>query len=105
MVDKLDLFQLQEISVRNQRVEAGKFRKTNILVEAMHRGFMKMVEFIFSEGYTNIRAILKKNNNLEIENEVASFNVSFFITHMTPTSSSSRSSTTTSSTLCSSPTS
>lgn len=48
----------------------------------MHRGFMKMVEFIFSEGYTNIRAILKKNNNLEIENEVASFNVSFFITHM-----------------------
>jgi len=40
------------------------------------------VDFIFSEGFSNVRSALKLNNPLEIENEVAAFNVSFFKTNM-----------------------
>ena len=55
---------------------------TNVLVEAMHCGFENMIDYIFSEGFSNIRAILKVNNNLEIDNEVALFNTSYFLTHI-----------------------
>ena len=48
----------------------------------MHRGFDKIVDFIFSEGFSNVRSAMKLNNPLEIENEVAAFNVSFFKTNM-----------------------
>ena len=78
----LDLFLFREITVKNRKIDAGKARKTNILVEAMHRGFDKIVDFIFSEGFSNVRSAMKLNNPLEIENEVAVFNISFFKTNM-----------------------
>jgi hypothetical protein len=48
----------------------------------MHRGFEKIIDFIFSEGFSNVRSCLKSNNKLEIENEVSAFNISFFQTHL-----------------------
>jgi hypothetical protein len=59
-----------------------KIRSTNFLAEAMHKGYEKVIDHIKDEGFSNIRACLKKNNNLEIDNEVALFNVSFFLTHI-----------------------
>lgn len=79
------MFLFREITVKNRKIEGGKGRKTNVLVEAMHRGFDKMVDFIFSEGFSNVRSAMKLNNPLEIENEVAQFNISFFKTNMTAT--------------------
>jgi hypothetical protein len=82
LMQDLDLFLFREITVKNKRVEGGKPRRSNILVEAMHRGFDKIVDFIFSEGFSNVRSAMKLNNPLEIENEVAVFNISFFKTNM-----------------------
>lgn len=78
----LDLFLYKEIQVRNKNIENGKPRKTNVLIEAMHCGFEQMIDYIFSESFSNIRAIVKRNNQLEIENEVALFNISYFLTHI-----------------------
>ena len=82
LMQDLDLFLFREITVKNRKIEGGKARRTNILVEAMHRGFDKIVDFIFSEGFSNVRSAMKLNNPLEIENEVAAFNISFFKTNM-----------------------
>ena len=80
LIRDLDLFLFKDITVSNKGVDNGKPRQTNVLIEAMHRGFVTVVDYIFREGFTNIRAILKKNNQLEIENEVAQLNVSYFVT-------------------------
>lgn len=53
-------------------------RKANVLVEALSRGSTKVFDYILSEGFSNIRAALKRNNQLEIENEVSQFNVQFY---------------------------
>ena len=82
LMQDLDLFLFREITVKNRKIEGGKARRTNVLVEAMHRGFDKIVDFIFSEGFSNVRCAIKLNNPLEIENEVAVFNISFFKTNM-----------------------
>ena len=82
LMQDLDLFLFREITVKNPKIDGGKPRRTNILVEAMHRGFDKIVDFIFSEGFSNVRSAMKLNNPLEIENEVAVFNISFFKTNM-----------------------
>jgi hypothetical protein len=82
LMQDLDLFLFREITVKNRLIEGGKARKTNVLAEALHRGFDKAVDFIFSEGFSNVRSALKLNNPLEIENQVAVFNISFFKTHL-----------------------
>lgn len=80
LVQDLDLFLFKEITVKNRAIEQGKPRSTNVLLEMLHRGFSTVTDYIFTEGYSNVRAVLKKKNSLELENEVAQFNVSFFIT-------------------------
>lgn len=70
---------MREFTVKQSPGGKGvKTRKTNILVEALNRGLNEVSEYIWGEGLSNIRAALKKNNQLEIENEVSQFNVSFF---------------------------
>ena len=82
LMQELDLFLFREIKVKNPIVDGGKERRTNILEEAMHRGFSSMIDYIFNEGFSNVRAVLRKKNSLEIENEITHLTVSFFITHM-----------------------
>jgi hypothetical protein len=53
-----------------------------MFLEALHKGYEKVVDNLLAEGFSNIRACLKMNNHLEIDNEVALFNVSFFVSHM-----------------------
>ena len=57
-------------------------QKTNIMIEAMNQGYEKVVDYIIGEGFSNIRACFKKNNHLEIDNEVPLFNVEFFLVHL-----------------------
>ena len=45
--------------------------KSNSLIEVFKRGFENTIEYIFYDGFVNIRAILKKNNKYETLNEVA----------------------------------
>ena len=40
--------------------------KSNSLIEVFKRGFENTIEYIFYDGFVNIRAILKKNSNQEI---------------------------------------
>lgn len=83
LVQDLDLFLFRKITVRNKHIEGGRPRETNVLIEAFHRGFDSIIDYVFSEGYSNIRAVLKKSNPLEIENQVPPFDTSFFLTHLT----------------------
>jgi hypothetical protein len=39
------------------------------------------MDYAFNDGFINIRAVMKKNNVYEIENDVAQFNVNFFKYH------------------------
>jgi hypothetical protein len=78
LIQDLDLFLFREIKVRNGR----ETRKSNIFLESLHRGFEKVVDHLLAEGFSNIRSSLKLNNHLEIDNEVALFDVSFFIAQM-----------------------
>ena len=68
--------------VKNSKIENGKPRPSNILLESMHRGFEPIIDYLFNEGFSNIRAILKKKNHLEIEPEDSEFEISFFLVHM-----------------------
>lgn len=63
ILEDLDLFAFTPITVNK--------KLTNVLKEALNHGFEKMVEYIFAEGFTNIRALLKVNNCFEFENEVS----------------------------------
>lgn len=47
----------------------------------MTRGLEDVVEYLFDEDHINLRAILKKNNMFEIDNEIAQYDVSFFNDH------------------------
>ena len=70
ILDELDLFAFSEIQVKGF--------KTNALVEGLSRGFESIIDYGLRDGYVNIRAILKKNNIFEIENDISQFNITYF---------------------------
>jgi hypothetical protein len=59
----------------------GSSYKSNALIESLSIGLTKVMDYAFNDGFINIRAVMKKNNVYEIENDVAQFNVSFFKNH------------------------
>lgn len=63
LLEELDLFAFNEIYMGEE--------KSNSLIEVFKRGFENTIEYIFYDGFVNIRAILKKNNKYETLNEVA----------------------------------
>jgi hypothetical protein len=77
LLDKLDELDLFAFTPYEQ--EDGT--STNILIEALKVGLTGVLDYAFNDGFINIRAVLKRNNVFEIENEVALFNVGFFSEH------------------------
>jgi hypothetical protein len=68
----IDILEILDLSLlREFVINSAANRKSNVLVEALNRNFKIMYEHILTEGYSNVRAVLKRNNRLEIENEVA----------------------------------
>jgi hypothetical protein len=45
-------------------------------------GLTSVLDYAYNDGFINIRAVLKKNNVFEIENEVAQLNLEFFKYHL-----------------------
>jgi hypothetical protein len=51
------------------------------LIEALGKGFVKMIDYSFNEGFINVRSILRKANKFEINNELAQIHVDYFKNH------------------------
>lgn len=75
LLENLDLFAYSEILVKG--------RKTNALIEALSKGFIKMIEYSMDEGFINLRSILRKVNRFEIHNELTQIHVEYFKNHET----------------------
>jgi len=65
VLEELDLFAFRTITVKK--------KGTNALLQALKRGFMKMVNYCFSKetGFVNLRSIIRLNNKYEVQNDIA----------------------------------
>jgi hypothetical protein len=75
ILDELDLHAFSEIHYQDKS-------KSNALIESLKVGLTRVLDYAYNDGFINIRAVLKKNNVFEIENEVAQLNLEFFKYHL-----------------------
>lgn len=75
LLDELDLHAFTEY-------HSPANTKTNALIDSLNAGLTGILDYAYNDGFINIRAVLKKNNVLEIENEIAQLNLTFFKSHL-----------------------
>ncbi len=75
LLDELDLHAFTEYHSPDNK-------KTNALIDSLNAGLIGILDYAYNDGFINIRAVLKKNNVLEIENEIAQLNLTFFKSHL-----------------------
>jgi hypothetical protein len=63
IIDEIDLFAFREYE--------DKGRKTNIFQETLLLGIDPILDNMVQEGVYNLRAMLRKNNQFEIENDIS----------------------------------
>lgn len=63
LLEDLDLFAFTDITVNGVT--------SNAMIEAFNRGWKNMMQYIFDDGFINIRSILKMNNKFEYEEEIS----------------------------------
>jgi hypothetical protein len=63
LIDELDLFAFCDIVVDG--------RRTNALVESLSLGLLSLIDYCFSDGYINVRSVLRKINKYEISHELS----------------------------------
>lgn len=75
LLDELDLHAFSEIQTPEKT-------KSNALIESLSIGLNNVLDYAYNDGFINIRAVIKRNNVFEIENEVAQLNLVFFKHHL-----------------------
>ena len=80
------MFLLREILVKAPKTSSGGGggdapKATNFVVEVLSTNYENVIDYLFLESFCNIRAALKLNNQLEIDNVPSNFNLECFFAH------------------------